>query len=201
MQYLRGRDRSMYMSLLQFPRRGEKRVIGIMHILGHLYGTDGVPWNVPVNQTWFPHGNYVYSGRKITPTFVDRYKYEGWRGRRRSNITWGEITQSFLVLSDVKLLCLGCKSSACRLRRVPALLVFYSSFDLQNTVSCKSQCIRMPPIVPRLKGKMFSDRFFLVLLPLAFSVIHSPSYCDVAQARSCFASLYIPNHGPENKYF
>jgi hypothetical protein len=59
----------------------------------------------------------------------------GGRGRPRNDSTYGEITQSFLVLvSDVKLLRLGCRSSACGLRRVPALLVFYSSVGSQNTV-------------------------------------------------------------------
>jgi hypothetical protein len=38
----------------------------------------------------------------------------------------------------------------CGLRRVPALLVFYSSVGSQNTVQCKSQRMKMP-IVSKLK--------------------------------------------------
>jgi hypothetical protein len=61
------------------------------------------------------------------------------------------------ILSDVKWLRLGCRSSACGLRHVPALLVFYSYFGSQNAVWCKSQCVKMPPIMSKLKGeKMFS---------------------------------------------
>jgi hypothetical protein len=52
------------------------------------------------------------------------------------------------ILSDVKLLRLGCRSSACGLRCVPALLVFYSSFGSQNTVQCKNQCMKMPLLCP-----------------------------------------------------
>lgn len=63
--------------------------------------------------------------------------------------------QSFLILSDVKLLHLGCRSSTCRLRCVPALLVSYNSFGPKNTVWCKSNYIKMPKIVLKLKGKKF----------------------------------------------
>jgi hypothetical protein len=101
----------------------------------------------------------------------------GGRGRPRSDSTYGEITQSFLVLSHVKLLLLGCRSSACGLRRVPVLLVFYSSFGSQNTLQCKSQCTKMPPIMSKLKEKKHfqwektcSDRFFAVLLTIALSI-------------------------------
>jgi hypothetical protein len=85
------------------------------------------------------------------------------------------------ILPDVKLLRLGCISSACGLRRVPALLVFYSSFGSQNTVQCKSLCIKIPPIVSKLKGEKYSqlhyicsDRLFADLLPLALSIFPSP---------------------------
>jgi hypothetical protein len=61
------------------------------------------------------------------------------------------------------------RSSACGLTRVPALLAFYSSFPSQNTVLCKSQCKKMPPIVMKLKReKCFqlhctcSDRLFAI---------------------------------------
>jgi hypothetical protein len=83
---------------------------------------------------------YFRASMTVTNTQV------GGGGRPRSDSTYGEITQSFLVLSDVKLLRLGCRSSACELRRVSALLVFYSSFvhKMQGSVKvCVSKCHRL----------------------------------------------------------
>jgi hypothetical protein len=118
----------------------------------------------------------------------------GGRGRPQSDSTYGEITQSFLVILDVKLLRLSCRSSACGLRRVPALLVFYSSFGSQNTV----QCIKIPLIVSKLKGKtMFSVTLYMLRQALCHLAspcsFHFPilSYSDVVQALSYFASTVL----------
>jgi hypothetical protein len=105
----------------------------------------------------------------------------GGRGRPRSESTYGKITQSFLALLDAKLLHSGCRSSACGLRGVPASLVFYCSFGSQNTVHWKSQCMKMPPIVSKIKrGKnvfsctIHAQTLFADLLPLALSIFPYP---------------------------
>jgi hypothetical protein len=116
----------------------------------------------------------------------------GGRARPLSDSTYGEVTQSFLLLSNVKLLRLGCRSSAFGKSRVPALLVFYSSFSSQNTMLCKSHCIKIPPIMSKLKGeKMFHKTCSDTLCGLAPSCpFHLPFhfYCYVAQAWRYFAS-------------
>jgi hypothetical protein len=76
----------------------------------------------------------ITTRRKITSRFVDHYKYTYGGGGAQRDSLYGEITQSFLLLLDVKLLRLGCRISACGLMRVPALLVFYCSFCSQNIV-------------------------------------------------------------------
>jgi hypothetical protein len=82
------------------------------------------------------------------------------------------------IVSYVKLLRSGCRSSACGLRRVPVLPVFYSSVGSQNIVECKSHCIKMQPIVWKLKGEnVFSYTVHAqttVLLSLAPSIFPSP---------------------------
>jgi hypothetical protein len=86
------------------------------------------------------------SGRNINPSLNDRYKYTCGRGRPRSDSTYGDNSVLSCVLSDVKLLRLGCRSSACRLRRVPALLVFCSAFFHKMQCSVKvsvSKCHRL----------------------------------------------------------
>jgi hypothetical protein len=57
-----------------------------------------------------------------------------WEGGEDREAIWRDNPVLPCLLSGVKLLRLGCGSSACGLRRVPALLVFYSSFSSQNTV-------------------------------------------------------------------
>jgi hypothetical protein len=95
----------------------------------------------------------------------------------------------------VKLLHLSCTSSACGLRHVPALLVCYSSFGSQNTVQCKSQCIKMPPTVSKLKGKkMFSVALYMLrqtlcrLAPRSPFHLSFPSFSDAAEALRYSAS-------------
>jgi hypothetical protein len=69
-----------------------------------------------------------YSGHKITPSFIDSYKCTHWGGEDCEGVAHMESNPLLpCILSDVKLLCLGCRNSACRLRRESALLVFYSS--------------------------------------------------------------------------
>jgi hypothetical protein len=104
----------------------------------------------------------------------------GREGEDREPIAHTERESSLYILSDVILLRLGCRSNACGFRRVLALLVFYSSFATQNTVYCKSQCVKLPPILSRLRGRknVFSySRLFAIknmsltsCSPLRFSV-------------------------------
>jgi hypothetical protein len=64
---------------------------------------------------------------------------------------------------------------------VPALLVFYGSFGLENTVLCEIQRVKMPPILSKLKGEK-----------------NTSSYTTRVQAdslQSCFP-LPIPSHLP-----
>jgi hypothetical protein len=75
------------------------------------------------------------------------------RERPRNNSTRSDNAVLCWVLLDVKLLCLGYRSSACVLRRVSALLVFCCSFGARNAAQCGSRCIKMPPTVKKLKGE------------------------------------------------
>jgi hypothetical protein len=78
---------------------------------------------------------------------------------------------------------------------VAALLVVYSSFGSQNTVLCRSQCMKMPPIVLKLKGeKMFSVALYMLrqtlcrlAAPCPF-YLPLPSFSDVTEAQSYSAS-------------
>jgi hypothetical protein len=121
---------------------------------------------------------FILNAKYLRAWMTVTNKHVGGRGRLQRDIIYGEITQSFLFLSDVKLLRLGCRSNTCGLRRVSALLVFYRSYGSQNTVQCSSQCIKMPPIVSKLKGeKMFSVSLYMLrqtLCRLALSTFSSP---------------------------
>jgi hypothetical protein len=94
-------------------------------------------------------------------------------------------------VKSVKLLRLGCRSSACGFRRVPTLLVFYSSFGSQNIVQCRSQCIKMPPIMPKLKRENVFSKSIHAQTESLLSYPPPPSYCDVAKAWSYFWSTVI----------
>jgi hypothetical protein len=99
------------------------------------------------------------------------------------------------VLLDVKLLRLGCRSSAYVLRRVSALLEFYSSFGPQNTVWWKSQCIKMPPTVSKLKRK---DVFSYTLGPRTQTLCRLALCCSFTLSVTklklgvIFRLLYMP---------
>jgi hypothetical protein len=56
------------------------------------------------------------------------------RGNRKAIAHTERQLSPSLYTMDVKLLRLDYRSSACELRRVPALLVFYTSFGSQNTL-------------------------------------------------------------------
>jgi hypothetical protein len=67
---------------------------------------------------------------QLKAMFIITNTYVRGKGRLQSYSTYKVLTQSFLVLTDVKCSCLGCT----RLRHVSALLVFLISFASQNTV-------------------------------------------------------------------
>lgn len=77
---------------------------------------------------------FMYSESKVTSSSKTITNiHVGGKGRPWSNSTYREITKSHLVQSDVKLLCLACRSSASGLRQLSALLVFYTSHGSENT--------------------------------------------------------------------
>jgi hypothetical protein len=102
----------------------------------------------------------------------------------------------------VKLLRLGCRSSACVLRRVPALRQFYCSFGSRNALWCESQCIEMPPTVSKLRGvwggKCFqlhytcTYRVFVVLHSFAFSIYTFPLTMSHPKLGVTLRPLYLP---------
>jgi hypothetical protein len=90
----------------------------------------------------FRRKNCVHSERIITPELL-------WQLQTH---TWEEVKHRVTERQPIpSLLRLRRRSSACVLRRVPALLVFYSSFGSQNTMQCKSESIKMPSTVLILK--------------------------------------------------
>jgi hypothetical protein len=58
----------------------------------------------------------IYGGQKTTPSLDDRYKYNRGRGEDDEAIAHTVILPSpICILSDLKLLRLGCRNSACGL--------------------------------------------------------------------------------------
>jgi hypothetical protein len=138
----------------------------------------------------------AYSARNITSNLDDRHKHTCGIERKRYHMPRDNPVLPY-ILWDVKFLRLGCRCSACGSRRVPALLVFYSYFGSQNTVHFKSQCMKMPPIMSKLKGFFFSYTVYAqtdsaVSLPPCLFHLPFPSFSDVAEARSYFASTVLP---------
>jgi hypothetical protein len=82
---------------------------------------------------------------------------------------------------------------------VSALREFCSSGGAQNTVQCKSQCVKMPPIVSKLKGgkNVFSDTVhgwsdkLCRLTPTCPFHLPFPPFSDFAEAQSYSASTVI----------
>jgi hypothetical protein len=95
----------------------------------------------------------------------------------------------------VTLLRLGCRSRACGLRRVPALLVFYSSFSSQNTLQCRSQCIKNATDCVEIKRvKMFSVTLYMLrqtLCRLALFIFPSPLSVTQLKLRVILRPLYL----------
>jgi hypothetical protein len=141
----------------------------------------------------------LHNCRKITPSLDDRYKYtlgrEGKTAKRKHILRDNPVLPC--KLSDVKLSRLGCRSSTYGLRRMPALLAFYSSFVSSITMKCSSQCIKMPPVLSKLKGKKTMSSLIVRMLRqtiwrLASSCPHhlpSVLFYDTAQAGSYFPAI------------
>jgi hypothetical protein len=77
---------------------------------------------------------YTVDAKQLQAWMTITNTHVGGRRRPQSDSTYKEITQSFFVLSDVKLLHFGCRSSTCGLRHVPALLGF--TVPLFHKIQC-----------------------------------------------------------------
>jgi hypothetical protein len=130
------------------------------------------------------------SGPKIAQSCVDRYKYTRGRERKTAKLQHLRRDNAVLpcILSGVKLPCLGCRSSVGFLRRVPVLLVFYSSTGLNRILSYESLS-KCHLLCRNYKGKnSFSCPIHIQIdycqpFPRGPFDLTFPSYCDVARAR------------------